>query len=208
MTDETPKPTPVEPSSPPNAKTRRTRRRDLGDAAERLNVDLSRFAESPKATALSESMKRLTADFDRFKNSPIAKELSESMERLNSLSIRTPQNQIRIPAISPEILRIPDRPEVVILRGLHAELEGLARLLEEGAQQTAAMAEVTRANLAAVQAVVMELQQSRESSDRSNRALFWLTVAIFAATAVGAVALLPEFVRQVAAGLSWLQSLR
>jgi len=75
-------------------------------------------------------------------------------------------------------------------------------------QQTAAMAEVTKANLLAVQAVGVKLQKGRESSDRWSRALTWLTVAIFAATTVGAIALLPEFGHQIAATESWLRSVR
>jgi hypothetical protein len=74
------------------------------------------------------------------------------------------------------------------------------------------MAEVTKANLTAVQAVVEELQATRRASDRWNRTIAILTIALLAATAVAAIAVMPEFVRQIGAwwstGWFWVQSLR
>jgi len=66
------------------------------------------------------------------------------------------------------------------------------------------MVQVTQANLTAVQAVIGELRETRASADRSNGALFWLTVALFVAAVVAAIAVVPDFIKQVVQGWSWL----
>ena len=91
----------------------------------------------------------------------------------------------------------PDQQAVELLADVHAELEGLARLMVESGRQTAAMVETTRANLGALQTVVSELRESRKSADRSSGALFWLTVAIFAAGAVVALAAAPQIWNEI-----------
>jgi hypothetical protein len=61
---------------------------------------------------------------------------------------------------------------VSVLHEVHAELEGMASILNEGARQSQVMVEITTASLTALQAVINELKTSRESADRSNKALF------------------------------------
>jgi len=70
------------------------------------------------------------------------------------------------------------------------------------------MAEVTKANLSALQTVVGELQQSRLAAAWSNGVLIALTVAVLLATVVGAIAVEQEFSRQLTAFWSWVQGLR
>jgi len=134
-------------------------------------------------------------------------QLSESMKRLGEISQRSAR-PVQIPSLDPAVLRDIERPEVRLLREVHAELEGMAQLLSESGQQTAAMAEVTRANLTAINAVLGELQEGRKASARSDRRLFWLTVAVFVAAAVAAIVVVPNFIREIGAAVSWLRSLR
>jgi hypothetical protein len=47
-----------------------------------------------------------------------------------------------------------------LLREVQTELEGMAELLGESAQQTTAIAEVTKANLVAAQAVVVNCRKA------------------------------------------------
>jgi len=104
-------------------------------------------------------------------------------------------------------LRDVERPEVRLLREVHGELEGMARLLAESARQMGDMAEVTKANLTALHTVVVELQQSRRAAAWSNSLLIALTVAVLLATVVGAVAVEPQFSRMLAAFWNWVQGL-
>jgi hypothetical protein len=135
-------------------------------------------------------------------------------EIIKGLQVTLPT--IRVPDLSAayKIPPIAPRPEIGLLAEVHAELEGMAKLLGESGRQAVDMVEVTRANLAATQAnltalnaVIGELQISKKAADTWNTRVFWLTVAIFAATAVAAIAVVPEFVRQIAAAVTWVQSL-
>ena len=137
-----------------------------------------------------------------------AKQLGEAVERLNKMP--TLNYNFKVPPIDPILTRpLPaiQRPEIALLKQVHAELVGLAKLISETGKQTTAVVEVTKGNLTALQAVLAELQASRRSADRSSTALIWLTVALFAAAGVAAVAVAPAFVHQLIAGWSWLRSL-
>jgi len=133
--------------------------------------------------------------------------LLESVQRLEEMARLPTLPRVQIPAFDSTSFRMPPS-EVGILQQVHAELEGMAALLEESARQTSAMVEITRGNLAALGTVATELQRSRESSDKASRALIGLTVALFVAGAVAAIAVVPEFVRQVIHAWAWVQSLR
>jgi hypothetical protein len=133
--------------------------------------------------------------------------LTESIGRLTKMPPLG--STYKMPSLDPLFLKVPppvQRPEVGLLRQVHAELVGLAKLIGETGQQTTAVVEVTRANLTALRAMLAELHASRESADRSSSALIWLTVALFAAAGVAAVAVLPQFVSELAALWHWLRS--
>lgn len=139
--------------------------------------------------------------------SPSLKLLGDSLERLGKL----PQPILPIQPSRPYTIPMPPPPDartVSVLTEVHAELEGMASVLTEGARQTQVMVEVTTASLTALQAVIDELKISRKASDASNRVLFGLTVALLVAAAVAAVAVIPEFVREVGSFSNWVQSLR
>jgi hypothetical protein len=137
--------------------------------------------------------------------SPVAKTLQDAINQLNQL----PKFDIEVPnsIYDPALLLPADERTVSMLKKVHAELEGLGRLLNEGARQTASVVEVTKANLTALQTVVGELEKSRVSSNRSSTALFWLTVALFATGAVVALAAAPQFVNEIKAAWGFVQSI-
>lgn len=136
-------------------------------------------------------------------DSPASKVLQETIDKLNALpkfDFKVPDRVYDLPLPLPA-----DERTVAMLQRVRAELEGLAVLTTEGGRQTAAVVEVTKANLTALKTVIAELQESRKSSDRSSRALIWLTVALFVASAVAAVAVAPEVVKELAGAWSQIQ---
>jgi hypothetical protein len=153
----------------------------------------------------SPSFKAKMDMFERSLNSPATKRLSEAIQRLNALPTGSGLN-FRVPEPTFALPRdIPEKAEVKLLRDVHAELEGMSQLLAESRLQSDAMVEVTKSNLSALLTVVEELQQTRISSDRSSRRLFWLTVAIFLGTAVGSIGLAANFQQQIG---TWVNALR
>jgi hypothetical protein len=165
----------------------------------------------------SPTTKAMFGSFERLNESPAMRAVAESLERINQMAAR-PSMDLRIPDLDSKLTRLATKPEVALLEAVHSQLVGMANLLTAGAKQTAEMAEVTKANLTAVHAVVEELREGRRDADRWNRTLTrwnrrlaYLTLAILAATVVGAIAVGPEFARQIAAwssaGWSWVQSL-
>jgi hypothetical protein len=159
-------------------------------------------AELAAASAASESMKHLGAELANLAG---VTKVAESIKRLTEIA--RPVKPVQIPTLDPALLQVIERPEVRLLREVHGELEGMALLLAESARQMGAMAEVTKANLTALETVVGELQQSRRAAAWSNGVLIALTVAVLLATVVGAIAVEQEFSRQLAAFWNWVQGL-
>jgi len=169
--------------------------KDFADAAQKSIEDFNRFSARTRGTI---------ASLNRFAASPGLKAVSEAVARLNQMPTRA---AIDIPALNTKLARIPPRPEIGLLKDLHSQLQGMANLLTESRAQTAEMVEVTKANLTAALTVVEELRETRKASDRWNRTAFLLTIAIFAATVVAAIAVGPAFVQQITHLWSWVQSL-
>ena len=171
-------------------------------AAESLTRLNEVLVDSPGMKSIAESMRQL----NEMATQSGVTQVAESMKRLGEIA-QLSTKPVQIPALDTTLLHDFERPEVRLLREVHGELEGMAILLARGAEQTAAMAEVTRANLTLMNAVVGELQQSRAASDRWNRTITALTFALLAATAVAAVAVVPEFIQQLTRLWSWVQTL-
>jgi hypothetical protein len=115
-------------------------------------------------------------------------DLAASIERLGKMPAL--DLNYKMPSIDPLLSRPQPRvqhPEVALLRQVHAELVGLAKLISETGKQTTAIVEVTSGNLTALQAMLAEMQASRKSADRSSSAVIWLTVALFVAAGVAGV---------------------
>jgi len=160
----------------------------------RKRAEMEQLLNSPAIQAARDDLQRLI-------DSPLdaaIKALGESLPRLDKKQFELPQNSLA------DLPQPADERAVAVLHQVHAELQGMAAILNESRQQTAAMMQVTQANLTAVQAVIGELRETRTSAGRSNTALFWLTVALFAAAVVAAIAVVPEFIKQVIQGWSWL----
>jgi len=138
-------------------------------------------------------------------NSPANRALQDAIQAL----IAIPKIDFKLPelptfdyTIPDQVYNVPlplpaDERTVAMLNQVHSELVGLGVLMGEGARQTSAVVEVTKANLIALQTVIAELKETRESSHRSNRVLFWLTVAIFVASFVAAIAVAPQVIREL-----------
>ncbi len=210
VTDETPEPPPVKKAlqrvKPRTAASRALTESAAATAASESMKHLG--AELAAATAASESMRHLGAEFNRLAESASlagVTRVAESIKRLTEIA--RPIEPVQIPTLDPALLGAIERPEVRLLREVHGELEGMALLLAESARQMGAMAEVTKANLTALETVVGELQQSRRAAAWSNGVLIALTVAILLATVVGAIAVEQEFSRQLAAFWNWMQGL-
>jgi hypothetical protein len=216
MEKESPEPLPKqEPSSPKSRVPRRLRTDGLSDVLSRNRAALNLLGDSPGLKAQIAALNQLTdspatkamlESIAGLKESPAMRAMTESMEHLNLMSKR-PAMDIRIPELSPKLAKLGPPPQVALLQAVHSQLKGMADVLSESAQQTAEMVAATKANLTAVQAVVEELRESRRAADRWNRTIAILTVALLAATAVAAVAVVPDFIRQIVAAWSWLQSL-
>jgi hypothetical protein len=131
--------------------------------------------------------------------------LGESIERLGKMP--SLDLNFKMPSIDPILTKpLPpiQRAEVGLLRQVHAELVGLAKLISETSKQTTANVELTRANLTALQAMLAEMQASRKSAGNWNAALIALTVALFVAAGVAAVAVYPQFINEMTSLWHWL----
>jgi hypothetical protein len=170
------------------------------DQLARLKAEFEKSREAMNDLISSPTMEAIEAAI----KAPMPKGLQDALNDLNRLPAS--RFDYRDPAFQELLNPTPaDERTVTLLRRVHAELEGLASLLTEGAQQTAAVVEVTKANLTALSSVIDELKTSRRSSDRASGALIALTVAILIASAVAAVAVAPQAVREFGDALNYLR---
>ncbi len=173
---------------------------EQGEASETLN----NFKEVYEAAQLQAKELNELLESPSMKASLQA--FSDARKQLDAIAISIPPLQIA--SFSSDALAYHERPEIGLLRDVHGELEGMATLLTESARQMAGMANITKANLTALQAVITELQETRRAAAWSNGVLIAVTAAVFLATVVGAIALEQEFSRQVAAFWSWVHTFR
>lgn len=203
MSNETPKSPPLK--KPGSAKRIRSANAEqLTNAQKNMDAISKQLADSPLMKATAEAA---LLNAQSVADSPVLKGWSEAVKRLDEISKR-PLVDLRIPSSVYNIPTPRERPEIGLLRAVHEELAGMAKLLAESGRQTADMAEVSRVNLTALPTVVGELQEARRASARSDSRIFWLTVALVALTIVGAIAVLPSFVNEVIGAWSWVRSLR
>jgi hypothetical protein len=170
---------------------------------ERTRAELESVINSPSSRAIRDSHKD-------FLNSPAAKAVQAAADSAKALGLALKFDPKKFelrthdfPSLA-DLAPPADVQAVGVLHQVHAELQGMAAILNVSRQQTAAMVQVTQANLTAVQAVIAELRETRASQDRSSRVLSGLTVALLIAAFVAAIAVIPEFVKQVIQAWSWL----